>query len=116
MINKFCIIIVPFYILYSVSFILYLIYGYKFIDFKGSIMILDNVNFSYIEYISNIKLISDESEKAETPLNETKTKTKLLLGFYKKGLYCQCYNNQSKSLIIKDTNICDFFGCGLKFE
>ena len=116
MINKFCIIIVPFYILYSVSFILYLIYGYKFIDFKGSIMILDNVNFSYIEYISNIKLISDESEKAETPLNETKTKTKLLLGFYKKGLYCQCYNNQSKSLIIKDTNICDFFGCGLKFD
>ena len=114
MINKFCIIIAPFYILYSVSFIFYLIYGYKFVDFKGSIMILDNVNFSYIEYISNIKLIPNESEQAEISPNETKTK--LLLGVYKKGLYCQCYNNQSKSLTIKDTNICDFFGCDLKFD
>ena len=114
MINKFCIIITPFYILYSVLFILYLIYGFKFIDFKGNITILDNVNFSYIEYISNIKLLSNDSEQEETPLNETKIK--MPLGIYKKGLYCHCYNNQSKSLIIKDTNICAFFGCGLKFD
>ena len=100
---------------YSLLFILYFIYGYKYLHINDNIMILDNLNFSYTEYITNINLISPEVEESENLLiNMAKIKTHL--GFYKKGLYCNCYNKKSKSIIINDTAICHFFECDIKFD
>lgn len=113
--TKFAFIGLCFYISYSLLFIFYIIYGYKYLNFNDNIMILDNLNFSYTEYITNINVISPEEEESENFFINT-TKIKTPLGFYKKGLYCNCYNNQSKSMIIKDIGICHFFGCDVKFD
>lgn len=117
MVDKFFCIIIPLYIIYIISFFLYYIYGYIYfcIDNHIFITILDNINFSYIEYISDISFISPGKEEEYKNYTNTE-KSKLLLGIYKKGIFCECYNNQTKSIIIKDINICNFFGCDLKFD
>ena len=80
--------------------ILYFIFGFKFLFLPQEIMIIDNLNFSYIEYISDLKIIPEELEKKIDFSYDNKYK-KLSLGTCNKDIYCECFNNKSEKIIIK---------------
>ena len=93
--------------------ILYFIFGFKFLFLPQEIMIIDNLNFSYIEYISDLKIIPEELEKKIDFSYDNKYK-KLSLGTFNKDIYCECFNNKSEKIIIKEIYICNFYNCELK--
>lgn len=93
--------------------ILYFIFGFKLLFLPQEIMIIDNLNFSYIEYISDLKIIPEELEKKIDFSYDNKYK-KLSLGTFNKDIYCECFNNKSEKIIIKEIYICNFYNCELK--
>ena len=95
--------------------ILYFIFGFKYLFLPQEIMIIDNLNFSYIEYISDLKIIPEELEKKIDFSYDNKYK-KLSLGTFNKDIYCECFNNKSEKIIIKEIYICNFYNCELKPE
>ena len=106
-------------IFYSISciilIILYFIFGYKFFFLPQDIMIIDNLNFSYIEYISDLKIIPEELEKKIDFFYDNKIK-KLSLGTFNKDIYCECFNNKSENIIFHEIKICNFYNCEIKLD
>ena len=108
-------IIIPLYTFYSILIFIYAILEFLYFTEETEIMIVDNMNFSYIEYISDLKLIPEELEK-KINFFDNKTHIKLSLGNFNKKIYCECFNNKSEKIIINEINICSFFNCELKLN
>ena len=94
---------IPFCIIYFILIILFYILITKINQYHCNIMIIDNLNFSYIEYISDLKLIPEESEQNNN--------NKLSLGIFNKDMYCECFNNKSEKVTMNDMKLCYFFNC-----
>ena len=106
-------------IFYSISciilIILYYTFGFKFFFLPQEIMIIDNLNFSYIEYISDLRIIPEELEKRIDFSYDNKFK-KLSLGDFNKDIYCECFNNKGEKIIFQEIKICSFYNCELKLD
>ena len=96
---------IPFAIIYIILIILFYIFIGNSYQYYGNIMIIDKLNFSYIEYISDLKLIPEKLEQ-----------NKLSLGIFNKDIYCECFNNKSEKVTMSDLKLCYFFNCDFKLD
>jgi len=108
-------IIIFYYIFYIILIFLNYIFGFKYFFSKPDIMIIDNLNFSYIDYISDLKLIPEELEK-KIDFSKINKSKKISLGIFNKDIYCECFNNKSEKIISKEIKICSFYNCELKLD
>ena len=108
-------IIIFYYIFYIILIFLNYIFGFKYFFSKPDIMIIDNLNFSYIDYISDLKLIPEELEK-KIDFSKINKSKKISLGIFNKDIYCECFNNKSEKIIFKEIKICSFYNCELKLD
>ena len=108
-------IIIFYYIFYIILIFLNFIFGFKYFFFQQDIMIIDNLNFSYIDYISDLKLIPEELEK-KIDFSKINKSKKISLGIFNKDIYCECFNNKSEKIISKEIKICSFYNCELKLD
>ena len=109
------VIIETYYTLFLILVVLNLIFEVEFFSLREDIMIVDKLNFSYIEYISDLKLIPEELEKKIDFFNNNKY-NKLSLFIFNKNIYCECFNNKNETIIFKEIKICNFYNCELKID
>ena len=108
-------VIILFHTIYIILIILFYIFGVNYYDRYEIIMIIDKLNFSYIEYISDLKLNPEELEQKDN-FYDIKKNIKLSLGIFNKDIYCECTNNKNEKVAIVDLKLCFFFNCDFKLN
>ena len=83
--------------------------------------IIDNANYSYVEYISDFIFTTDKNEKIIRNMNKSLINKafyykKLPLSNYKKNIYCTCYTNEKGNITINDINTCYIKKCDIKIN
>ena len=106
---------ITFTIIYIILTLLFCIFLGKHYERYENIMIIDKLNFSYIEYISDLKLIPEDLEQKDNFFGVNKN-IKLSLGIFNKDIYCECSNNRSEKVTISDLQLCYFFNCNFKLN
>ena len=101
-------IIIPFCIIYVLFIILFCIFIINSEKYNYDIFIVDNLNFSYIECISDLILSQEELEKKINFFDKS-TDIKLSLGIFNKDIFCECFNNKSEKITLNDIKLCYFF-------
>ncbi len=106
------------FIIYVSSIICFYTFGTLFCnnyfgDFKYTI--IDNANYSYIEYISDFIFVPESKEQEIIDMNNSlSNKTyyykKLSLSNYSKNIFCEC-TNKNDTTTSKDINLCYFMDC-----